>query len=59
MTESQWASVTSGVKKRRLQEDLSVAVLYLKGAYKKHVNKLFSRTSYDKTSGNGLKVRKG
>lgn len=51
--------MTSGAKKRRLQEDLSVAVQYLKGAYKKDVNKLFSRTSYDKTRGNGFKLRKG
>lgn len=31
-SESQWALVTSGVKKRRLQGDLSVAFQYLEGA---------------------------
>jgi len=36
-----------------------VAFQYLKGAYKKYRNKLFSRVSSNRTRGNGFKINKG
>ena len=43
--------------KRRLQGDLIVAFLYLKGAYKQEGERLFMRMGRDRTRGNGLKLR--
>ncbi|MCQ4187866.1 hypothetical protein FK515_30395, partial [Klebsiella pneumoniae] len=40
------------LEKRRLQEDLIAVFQYLKGAYKKDEEKLFSRACCDRTSGN-------
>jgi len=40
-------------------KDLIVAFQYLKGAYKKDRDKLFSRACHDRTKGNGFKVKEG
>jgi len=40
-----------------LQRDLIVAFKYLKGAYKKDGDELFSRACCDRTRGNGVKLR--
>jgi len=47
------------LKKRRLQGDLIVAFQYLKGAYKKDVDRLFSRVCSNKTRDNGFKLKVG
>jgi len=46
-------------EKSRLWADLIVAFCYLKGAYKKDGDKLFSSTCCDMTSGNGFKLKEG
>ncbi|GAB0185912.1 hypothetical protein GRJ2_001056500 [Grus japonensis] len=45
------------LEKRRLQGDLIVAFQYLKGAYKKAGEGLFTRAWSDKTRGNGFKLK--
>ena len=45
--------------KRRLQGDLNAAFQYLKGAYNKDGDKLFSRACCDRTRGNGFKLKEG
>jgi len=40
------------LEKRRLQGDLTVAFQYLKRAYKKDMERLFSRACYSRTRGN-------
>ncbi|KAK4814256.1 hypothetical protein QYF61_012760 [Mycteria americana] len=47
------------LEKRRLQGDLIAAFQYLKGAYKKDGDRLFSRDSCDMTRGNGFKLKEG
>jgi len=47
------------LEKRRLLGDLIMAFQYLKGAYKKDGDKLFSRPCCDRTRGNDLKLREG
>ena len=47
------------LKKRRLQEDLTVIFWYLKGAYKQEGEQLFMRVDSDRTRGNGFKLRQG
>jgi len=42
------------LEKKRLWGNLIVAVQYLKGAYKKDGDRLFSRTCCDRTKGNGF-----
>jgi len=45
------------LEKRRLQGDLIVAFQYLKGAYKKDGDRLFSKACCEKTRGNGFKLK--
>jgi len=45
--------------KRRLWGDLTVAFQYLKGAYRKDGENLFSRACCDRTSSNGFKLTEG
>jgi len=47
------------LEKRRLQRDLTAAFQYLKGAYKKDGDGVFSKACSDRTRGNGSKLRKG
>ncbi|KAK4829480.1 hypothetical protein QYF61_004770 [Mycteria americana] len=47
------------LEKRRLRGDLIAAFQYLKGAYKKDEDKLFSRACCDRTSSNGFKLKEG
>jgi len=46
-------------KKRRLQGDIIVAFQYIKGAYKKHREKLSTRYCSYRTTGNGFKLKEG
>ncbi|KAK4830241.1 hypothetical protein QYF61_009308 [Mycteria americana] len=47
------------LEKRRLWGDLIAAFQYLKGAYKKDGDKLFSMACRDKTNSNGFKLKEG
>jgi len=47
------------LEKRRLKGDLIAAFQYLKGAYKKDGEGLFTRTWRDRTRGNGFKLKEG
>ncbi|KAK4815720.1 hypothetical protein QYF61_006758 [Mycteria americana] len=47
------------LEKRRLQGDLIAAFQYLKGAYKKDGDRLFSRACCDRTRGYGFKLKEG
>ncbi|KAK4821670.1 hypothetical protein QYF61_027138 [Mycteria americana] len=47
------------LEKRRLWGDLITAFQYLKGAYKKDGDRLFSRACCDRTRGNGFKWKEG
>jgi len=47
------------LEKRRLQGDLVAAFQYLKGAYKKAGEGLFTRACSDRTRGNGFKLKEG
>ena len=47
------------LEKRRLQDDLSAAFQYLKGAYKQEGSQLFERVDNSRTRGNGLKLKEG
>jgi len=46
------------LEKKRLWGDLIAAFQYLKGAYRKDVDKLFRRACYDRTRGKGFKLKK-
>ncbi|KFQ67381.1 hypothetical protein N335_06970, partial [Phaethon lepturus] len=48
-----------GLEKRRLQGDFIAAFQYLKGAYRRDGNRLFSRACCDRTRGNGFKLKEG
>ncbi|KAK4818261.1 hypothetical protein QYF61_009966 [Mycteria americana] len=48
-----------GLEKRGLQRDFIVAFQYLKEAYKKDGDRLFSRPCCDRTKGNGCKLKQG
>jgi len=45
--------------KRKLRGDLTAAFQYLKGAYKKAKERLFTRPCTDRTKGNGFKLKEG
>ncbi|KAK4829153.1 LOW QUALITY PROTEIN: hypothetical protein QYF61_002368, partial [Mycteria americana] len=47
------------LEKRRLQGDLIAAFQYIKGAYKKGGETLFTRASSDRTRGNSSKLKEG
>ena len=47
------------LEKRRLQRDLMEAFQYVKGAYKKDWDRLFSRACYERTRRNGSKLKDG
>jgi len=47
------------LEKRRLQGDLITAFHYLKGAYRKDGENIFSRACCDRTRSNGFKLREG
>ncbi|KFQ35892.1 hypothetical protein N331_00787, partial [Merops nubicus] len=47
------------LEKRRLQGDLTAPFQYLRGAYKKAGEGLFTRVCSDRTRGNGFKLEKG
>jgi len=47
------------LEKRRLQGDLRAAFQYLKGAYTKDGEGLFTRVCSDRTRGNGCKLKEG
>ncbi|GAB0177707.1 hypothetical protein GRJ2_000236000 [Grus japonensis] len=47
------------LEKRRLRGDLIAAFQYLKEAYKKAGEELFTRACSDKTRGNGFKLKEG
>ncbi|RMC05225.1 hypothetical protein DUI87_18409 [Hirundo rustica rustica] len=47
------------LEKKRLQGDQIVALQYLKGAYKKDGEELFTGTCSDRTRGIGFKVKGG
>ena len=47
------------LEKRRLQGDLTAAFQFLKGAYKKAGEGIFTRACSDRTRGNGFKLKEG
>ncbi|KAK4822922.1 hypothetical protein QYF61_023422 [Mycteria americana] len=47
------------LEKRKLWADLIVAFQYVKGAYKKDGDRLFSRACCNRTRGNGFKLKEG
>jgi len=47
------------LEKRRLWDELIAAFQYLKGAYRKDGEGLFTRVGSDRTRGNGFKLKEG
>jgi len=54
-----WELELFSLEKRRLQGDRIAALQYLKGAYNKKGDKIFSRACCDRTTGNGFKLKEG
>jgi len=53
------AETKTSLEKRKLWADLIAAFQYIKRAYKKNADRLFSRTCSNKTRGNGYKLKEG
>ena len=47
------------LEKRRLWEDLIIALQYLEGAYMQEGDWFFTRSDSDRTKGNGFKLKEG
>jgi len=47
------------LEQRRLRGDLIAALQYLKGAYRKDGENIFSRACCDRTRSNGFKLKEG
>ena len=47
------------IEKKRLQENLIAAFLYLKGVYKQEGNELFTWVDGDRTRGNCFRLKEG
>jgi len=47
------------LEKRRLQGDLIAAIQYLKGAYRKDEENIYSKDCCDRTRSNGFKLKEG
>jgi len=58
-TRTGWGSWEFSLEKRRLHRDHLAAFHYIKGAYRKDGEGLFTRVCSDRTRGNGFKLKEG